>query len=208
MSVDKREHIINIAIGLFATKGFEGTSIRDLAAAADVNVAMVNYYFGSKEKLFESMVEHNVAYTRGAFDEIFNDNSITEIDKIDKIIDLYVTRIFSNREFHKVMHHEIQLNQRPELGKAISDVIGKNYQIIKNIIEAGIRKKEFRKVDVALTIATMTGTFNSLVLSKKVGKLLLCKESEELPYDDEKFRKRVADHLKQMMRGHLLRNEC
>lgn len=66
MSVDKREHIINTAIKLFASKGFEGTSIRDLAAAADVNVAMVNYYFGSKEKLFESMVEHNVAYTRGA----------------------------------------------------------------------------------------------------------------------------------------------
>jgi AcrR family transcriptional regulator len=208
MSVDKREHIINTAIKLFATKGFEGTSIRDLAAAADVNVAMVNYYFGSKEKLFESMVEHNVAYTRGAFDEIFKDNLLSEIEKIDKIIDLYVSRIFSNREFHKVLHHEIQLNQRPELGKAISDVIGKNYQIIKDIIEAGIRKKEFKKVDVQLTIATLTGTFNSLVLSKKVGKLLLCKGSEELPYDDEKFRKRVADHLKQMMRGHLLRNEC
>ena len=207
MSVDKREHIINTAIKLFATNGFEGTSIRDLAAAADVNVAMVNYYFGSKEKLFESMVEHNVAYTRGAFDEISSDNSLSEIEKIDKIVDLYVNRIFSNREFHKVLHHEIQLNQRPELGKAISDVLGKNYQIIKNIIEAGIRKKEFRKVDVALTIATMTGTFNSLVLSKKVGKLLLCKDSEELPYDDEKFRKRVGDHLKQMMRAHLLKQE-
>ena len=207
MGVDKREHIINTAIKLFATKGFEGTSIRDLASAADVNVAMVNYYFGSKEKLFESMVEHNVAYTRGAFDEISNDNSLSEIEKIDKIVDIYVNRIFSNREFHKVLHHEIQLNQRPELGKAIGDVIGKNHQIIKNIIEAGIRKKEFRKVDVALTIATLTGTFNALVLSKKVGKLLLCKDSEELPYDDEKFRKRVGDHLKQMMRAHLLKQE-
>jgi AcrR family transcriptional regulator len=207
MGVDKREHIINTAIKLFATKGFEGTSIRDLAAVADVNVAMVNYYFGSKEKLFESMVEHNVAYTRGAFDEISNDNSLSEIEKIDKIVDLYVNRIFSNREFHKVLHHEMQLNQRPELGKAISDVIGKNYQIIKSIIEAGIRKKEFRKVDVPLTIATLTGTFNALVLSKKVGKLLLCKDSEELPYDDEKFRRRVGDHLKQMMRAHLLKQE-
>lgn len=207
MSVDKREHIINTAIKLFATKGFEGTSIRDLAAAADVNVAMVNYYFGSKEKLFENMVEHNVAYTRGAFDEISNDNSLTEIEKVEKIIDIYVNRIFSNREFHKIMHHEIQLNQRPELGIAISNVIGKNFQIIKNIIETGIRKKEFRKVDVPLTIATMTGTFNSLILSKKVCRLLLNKDTEELPYDDEKFRKRVADHLKQMMRAHLLRNE-
>jgi len=34
---DKKEHIINKAIELFAEKGFEGTSIRDLAAKAEVN---------------------------------------------------------------------------------------------------------------------------------------------------------------------------
>ena len=43
---DKKEHIINAAIPLFAEKGFEGCSIRDLAARADVNVSMINYYFG------------------------------------------------------------------------------------------------------------------------------------------------------------------
>ncbi len=204
MSVDKRVHIINTAIKLFATKGFEGTSIRDLAAAADVNVAMVNYYFGSKEKLFENMVEHNVAYTHGAFDEISNNTSLTEMEKIEKVIDVYISRMFSNREFHKVLHHELQLNQRPELGNAILKVIGKNYSIIKGIVEAGIRKKEFKKVDVPLTIATMTGTFNALLLSKKTCMVLLGKENDEKIYDDEKFRKRVADHIKQMMRAHLL----
>ncbi len=205
MSADKRVHIINTAIKLFATKGFEGTSIRDLAAAADVNVAMVNYYFGSKEKLFESMVEHNVAYARGVFDEIAHNPSLSEIEKVEKVIDVYIVRMFGNREFHKVMHHEIQLNQRPELGIAILDVIGKNFIIIKSIIEAGIRKKEFKKVDVPLTVASMTGTFNALLLSKKAGRLLFDKEIEEIPYDDEKFRKRVADHLKQMLRAHLLK---
>jgi AcrR family transcriptional regulator len=50
MSADKKEHIMHVAMELFAEKGFEGTSIRDLAQKADVNIAMVNYYFGSKEK--------------------------------------------------------------------------------------------------------------------------------------------------------------
>ncbi|MFW1406241.1 TetR/AcrR family transcriptional regulator, partial [Vibrio parahaemolyticus] len=54
--IDKRDHLINEAIELFAEKGFEGTSIRDLATRAGVNIAMVNYYFGSKEKLFEAIV--------------------------------------------------------------------------------------------------------------------------------------------------------
>ncbi|MCA6454520.1 MAG: helix-turn-helix transcriptional regulator, partial [Chitinophagaceae bacterium] len=76
---DKKQHILNAAIELFAEKGFEGSSIRDLAARADVNVAMVNYYFGSKEKLFETIVEHRATFMRGKLDEIEADTTLTEI---------------------------------------------------------------------------------------------------------------------------------
>ena len=50
MGEGKRENIINAAVGLFAEKGFEGTSIRDISAKADVNVAMIKGY-GSKNKI-------------------------------------------------------------------------------------------------------------------------------------------------------------
>ena len=49
----KKETIIESAIKLFSTKGFEGTSVREIASDAGVNVAMINYYFESKEKLFD-----------------------------------------------------------------------------------------------------------------------------------------------------------
>ncbi len=48
--------IIEVARVLFATNGFEGTSIREIARAADVNVASVNYHFSSKEKLFHEIL--------------------------------------------------------------------------------------------------------------------------------------------------------
>lgn len=44
--------LLDTAESLFAEKGFDGTSIRELAAAADCNVASVNYYFTSKENLY------------------------------------------------------------------------------------------------------------------------------------------------------------
>jgi AcrR family transcriptional regulator len=90
---DKQEHIMNAAIELFAEKGFEGSSIRDLAARADVNVAMVNYYFGSKDKLFGAIVEYKAAFMRGKLDEIASDTKMTEIEKIDLIIENYVSKI-------------------------------------------------------------------------------------------------------------------
>ena len=49
---ETKEKIISSARILFADHGFEGTSIRDIARAADVNVASVNYHFSNKENLF------------------------------------------------------------------------------------------------------------------------------------------------------------
>jgi TetR/AcrR family transcriptional regulator, regulator of cefoperazone and chloramphenicol sensitivity len=49
---DARARLIDAAIELFAKKGYEGTSVRDLATAAGVNVAAVSYYFGSKDELY------------------------------------------------------------------------------------------------------------------------------------------------------------
>lgn len=47
-----RERLIDAAIKLFAERGYEGTSVRELATAAGVNVAAVSYHFGSKDALY------------------------------------------------------------------------------------------------------------------------------------------------------------
>ena len=65
---------------LLAEHGFESVSLRDITTAAEVNVAAVNYHFGSKEKLFEAVSQvvaeqdWNVSSLRleaGRFDEVF-----------------------------------------------------------------------------------------------------------------------------------------
>lgn len=50
--LETKEKIIEVAKVLFADHGYEGTSVREIAKVADVNVASVNYYFSSKENLF------------------------------------------------------------------------------------------------------------------------------------------------------------
>ena len=51
-SQHQRESLLKCAASLFAEKGFKGTSIRMICSKANVNTAAVNYYFGSKEKLY------------------------------------------------------------------------------------------------------------------------------------------------------------
>ena len=204
--IDKKTHIINAAVELFAEKGFEGTSIRDIATKANVNVAMINYYFGSKEKLFECMVEQKAAYTKDILEEIVNNDKLTEIEKIDRIIDTYVTRLFSNRKFHRIIHHELMINERGVLQDAIIKLLTPNSFIIRNVIDAGIKKGTFKKVDSLLVVATIVGTINQVLLSKKFCNKCLNKEDEYVPYEDAKFKKRVSDHLKDLMRSYLLKN--
>lgn len=51
-----KDRILDVAEALFMEHGFEATSLRALTAAAGVNLAAVNYHFGSKEELFQSVL--------------------------------------------------------------------------------------------------------------------------------------------------------
>lgn len=50
-----RQRILDVAEGLFARRGFAGASLREVTATAKVNLAAVNYHFGSKDGLIEEV---------------------------------------------------------------------------------------------------------------------------------------------------------
>lgn len=57
---DNRRVILDIAEELFSVNGLDGVSIRTITAAANVDLSLVNYYFGSKDKLFEEVLIRRV----------------------------------------------------------------------------------------------------------------------------------------------------
>ena len=61
-----KSRLLDSAEGLFCERGFKGTSIRDIAASAGCNIASVNYYFGSKEKLYEEVWRRHLIPMRDA----------------------------------------------------------------------------------------------------------------------------------------------
>lgn len=50
-----RDRLIRVAMQLFAERGFDGITVRDIAAAANVSVGLINHHFGSKEGLREAV---------------------------------------------------------------------------------------------------------------------------------------------------------
>lgn len=57
---DARVHLLDTAIQLFATQGISATPLSQIARKAEVTPALLHYYFGSKEKLVESLVEERL----------------------------------------------------------------------------------------------------------------------------------------------------
>ncbi len=203
----RRETIIESAIRLFSNKGFDGTSVREIAADAGVNVAMINYYFESKEKLFESVVEYRTSFLKGIFAELVNNKELSPIEKIDIIIDQTIERKFSNSQFHHLLHRELSLDRRPQLRDAISNILLRNIDSVKTIIRNGIKDGAFQPVDIELTLATLLGTIHYLLTSDTMCKKILGKKEGFTAFQNEQLKKRLSDHTKQLMRSHLLKNK-
>jgi AcrR family transcriptional regulator len=201
----KKQTIIDSALKLFSTKGFEGTSVREIAADAGVNVAMINYYFLSKEKLFESVVEYRASVLQGIFTELVNNTELAPIEKIDIVIDQTIERKFSNSQFHHLLHRELSLEHRPQLRNAISDILLKNMNPVKKIIQNGIKDGVFKPVDIELTLTTLLGTIHYLLTSDTMCRKILGKKEGFSAFQNNQLKKRLSEHTKQLMRSHLLK---
>ncbi|MEO8765126.1 MAG: TetR family transcriptional regulator [Ginsengibacter sp.] len=203
--MDKRETIVTTAMNLFGQKGFEGTSVREIAAGAEVNLAMINYYFGSKENLFESVVEYKSAFLKGIFEELVTNTSLSQMEKLDIVVDSYIERMFQNPQFHHLLHRELSLEHRPQMKEAIAEILLRNFVSLKAIVQNGIGSGEFNNVDIELTIATLIGTINHLLISGIMCRKILQKSKNFNPYRSKKLKERISEHLKNLLRSHLLK---
>ena len=91
--------ILYAAEKLFAEKGFAATSTRDIAKNAGVNVSMISYYFGSKEKLFEEIFKVRMKEGQSFATEILENPELNEWQKLIKIVENYIKRVKTYQSF-------------------------------------------------------------------------------------------------------------
>lgn len=205
---DKQISILEASEQLFARKGFDGTSVRDIAEEAGVNLAMISYYFGSKEKLMEALFDYRAGYVKMAVEALLKDDSLSPFDKINKLIDTYVDRVMQKQRFHKVMICEQVINKNPIIIKLVTDIKKRNSELIGQLIKEGQKKGVFKKkVDILLMMSTMIGTMSQMMISqdfyREVNNLgALSEEEFELH-----IKKKLSKHIKNLFKA-ILTNEA
>ncbi|TWW01662.1 TetR/AcrR family transcriptional regulator [Chitinophaga pinensis] len=158
--------ILESAEKLFASHGFHATSVRDIAHEAGVNIAMISYYFGSKEKLIESIFLKRIINWKALLTETLADNSKTYIERLDSLIENFVLRIIGNPCFNLMM-----MRAQIQADMLVNDLIHESkkevYEVIGTFINAGQEQGVFNKdVDVLMMVATLTGTTNHIMSTR------------------------------------------
>jgi AcrR family transcriptional regulator len=156
---NKHIQIIETAEQLFSEKGYEATTVRDIAEVAGINIAMVSYYFGSKEKLLVAVFNHRMGNFKMRVESLLKNDSLSPIQKVDILIDEHIERVAHHSGFYKIMLSEQVINKNPVILKLLSELKMRNAELINKLITDGQKKGDFKKnVDVVMLLSTMVGT--------------------------------------------------
>jgi len=204
---EKQVKIIESAETLFADRGFDGTSVRDIAEAAGINLAMVSYYFGSKEKLFEAMFAHRSQAFKLQLENMIQNKELEPMEKVEQLIDQYIMKLTSQQCFHRIMVREQMMNHNGFIASQIHALKTRNQSLIKQLIQEGQDKGVFKNpVDVPLLMMTMIGTVSQLVTTKHFYREMNGLQSLSEEEFNQHIRTNLSQHLKKIFKA-ILSNE-
>ncbi|SJZ79815.1 DNA-binding transcriptional regulator, AcrR family [Chitinophaga eiseniae] len=199
---DKQLSIITVAERLFAEKGFHGTSVRDIAQEADVNIAMISYYFGSKDKLLEAVFRLRMNASRAFINELVQNDTMAPLEKIYSLIDRFINKMLNEQNFQCIMSRE-QLNKeqspiRDLIWQLKGEMLGLMRPIVTNAQDAGIFATD---VDVEMLMTTLFGTIHQTIPAQH----LLRTNTAYAHMNDQEFKEylrlRLSNHLKKLFKA-------
>ncbi len=147
------DKILLAASKVFTEKGFSGTRTRDIAEEAGINLALLNYYFRTKEKLFEQVMKVKIVLLFGQIIPIVTDEKTTLEEKIDLASVKYFDILSKNPNLPIFILSEIQKKTSDIKSILPFEKVLNNSFIIKQIKE---KKPDLNPFHFLLNFLSMT----------------------------------------------------
>ena len=158
-----RARIVQAAIEEFAARGFKGASMDAIAARTHTTRALINYYFGSKEKLYIAVLEQSYGGIRDAEAQLELDD-LPAADAIRRIVEFTYNYYLTHPSFVRLVVAENQARGRHmRKSKAMRTLNRPIIELLTRVIERGQAEGRFRRgvdpIEVHKAIAAL-GIFN------------------------------------------------
>lgn len=182
--VSTEQKIISAADNLFTQKGYAATKTREIADEAGVNLALLNYYFGSKENLYKKVVHEKFKMLLGAIGPVLSDETVSIEDKIKSITGNYTKLLLENEELPIFILNELTVNK--ELFK---DITQNARQIAQPVIDNQLKERNFKMSASDIIVNTLSLTMFPFVAKPLIVSSGLVKEEEFVGFVSERKEK-------------------
>jgi|SRR5690606_19925826 len=144
-SVSSKEKIKHAALKLFAQNGYAATRTRDISAEAGINLALLNYYFGSKEELFELLMTEILQEFFVGLKSVLDNERTSIEEKFSVVVTHYTSLLQKQPDLPLFILSEIRA--RPE---RLASRVGLRKLLDSFFVQqirAEMRRKKIRNVD-------------------------------------------------------------
>ncbi len=160
MKEEKKEIILQIARKLFTRYGLKKTSVDDIATEAKIGKTTIYYYFKSKQEIFKTVVDRELAILKNAISE-----AISKEDSPQRKLRAFIlTRISRTHELvnlHRVTKDAVT-ELLPDIEKIRELHFREEMNIIKKILSEGVKKGIFKAKRIGLTSLAMVSVLKGL----------------------------------------------
>ena len=152
---EKQIKILDVAEELIAKKGFDGTSVRDICSKANINVAMISYYFGSKEKMMSYLYQYRVQRTKESFSEFAQTIKEGKPEmQMKEIVNYVISLLFKYSYFHGFVTQEMRSldNVKDDLLEFYQTCVIRIEEVVKRGIVSGVFHNAPKSEDILTMI--------------------------------------------------------
>lgn len=151
MKRNSKDSIIESAITLFNRNGYDGTSIRDIAAHAHVNVANISYYFNGKHGLLEHCLTSYFEKYLEKIEDVYRDILLDPLEKLKKVVEAIIQFQSLHPHLTRFVLREVSIDSQV-VREIMSTYYVKERFYFTKILEEGIEKKQFKKQTISYSI--------------------------------------------------------
>ncbi len=153
---DTRASILIAARRIFAKRGLDGTSVREVAEAARVNNAMIYYHFKDKDDLYRSVLSDSFSAMIDIWHDPIFSSKTTVRRKIARYVESFIRFQKGNEELRRIMAMEFA-GSGGDINWICERYFADNFSRLSRLFKEGMQKGEIRKMNPSMAVASLIG---------------------------------------------------
>lgn len=184
-----RDVLLRNARRAFGTRGYDATGVREIARESGVDPALLAHHFGSKELLWEAVVEQIAAHAKPmiAATAALRDSELDAKERVDRAMEIYIDMVFEEPDIG-LFFSTATTEEGARLDFLVDRLVRPYYDVLVPLFDAAMRKGALKVTNAGMLFFVLLNG-----VSKTVGYGHLLSAFSTLPNNPKKFKRAILE---------------